>query len=195
MCGCPRRRQRQARAWPRHRPGPGGRAGHEGPADHRGRSPAARRGGAGQGGVGRPSLTAPGAQSPEVKARVPAGLQHRLEREAKRRGATTSTLIRDALYMSARWVGSHGRSRTLAAPRPMSCTNVCPPTPAHVRGRLRTDVDDAGHRDLCGDSNVVEESATDKCASALGPPQPSSNSAVVIAETGTCIQSSAWVML
>ena len=48
-------------------------------------------------GVGRPSLTAPGARSPEVKARVPAELKHRLEREAKRRGATTSTLIRDAL--------------------------------------------------------------------------------------------------
>ena len=48
-------------------------------------------------GVGRPSLTAPGARSPEVKARVPAELKHRLEREAKRRGATTSTLIREAL--------------------------------------------------------------------------------------------------
>ena len=48
-------------------------------------------------GVGRPSLTAPGARSPEVKARVSAELKHRLEREAKRRGATTSTLIRDAL--------------------------------------------------------------------------------------------------
>ena len=48
-------------------------------------------------GVGRPSLTAPGARSPEVKARVPAELMHRLEREAKRRGASTLTLIRDAL--------------------------------------------------------------------------------------------------
>jgi hypothetical protein len=48
-------------------------------------------------GVGRPSLTATGARSPEVKARVPAELKDRLEREAKRRGATTSTLIRDAL--------------------------------------------------------------------------------------------------
>ena len=48
-------------------------------------------------GVGRPSLTAPGARSPEVKARVPAELKDRLEREAKRRGASSSTLIRDAL--------------------------------------------------------------------------------------------------
>ena len=48
-------------------------------------------------GVGRPSLTASGARSPEVKARVPAELKDRLEREAKRRGASTSTLIRDAL--------------------------------------------------------------------------------------------------
>ncbi len=48
-------------------------------------------------GVGRPSLTAPGARSSEVKARVPAELKHRPEREAKRCGATTSTLIRDAL--------------------------------------------------------------------------------------------------
>ena len=48
-------------------------------------------------GVGRPSLTAPGARSPEVKARVPADLKARLEREAKRRGASSSTLIRDAL--------------------------------------------------------------------------------------------------
>jgi hypothetical protein len=48
-------------------------------------------------GVGRPSLTAPGARSPEVKARVPAELKDRLEQEAKRRGASTSTLIRDAL--------------------------------------------------------------------------------------------------
>jgi hypothetical protein len=47
--------------------------------------------------VGRPSLTAPGARSPEVKARVPAELKHRLEREANCRGASTSTLIRDAL--------------------------------------------------------------------------------------------------
>lgn len=48
-------------------------------------------------GVGRPSLTAPGPRSSEVKAMVPAELKHRLEREAKRCGATTSTLIRDAL--------------------------------------------------------------------------------------------------
>ncbi len=90
---------RQARPRVRHRPRRGGRAGQEGSADHRGPSAAARRGGVGQG-RSRPSLAhgpAPGARSSEVKARVPAELKHRLEREAKRCGATTSTLIRDAL--------------------------------------------------------------------------------------------------
>jgi hypothetical protein len=43
-----------------------------------------------------PLADGPGGRSPEVKARVPAELKHRLEREAKRHGATTSTLIRDA---------------------------------------------------------------------------------------------------
>ena len=48
-------------------------------------------------GVGRPSLTAPGTRSPEIKARVPAELRDRLAAAARDRGTTTSTLIREAL--------------------------------------------------------------------------------------------------
>lgn len=53
--------------------------------------------------VGRPSLTGISKTSPEVKARVPEKLKVKLEREAKRRGETTSVLIREALenYLSA----------------------------------------------------------------------------------------------
>lgn len=46
---------------------------------------------------GRPSLTAPGAVSPEIKARVPAALKARVERAAKRQGKSTSALVREAL--------------------------------------------------------------------------------------------------
>jgi len=48
-------------------------------------------------GVGRPSLTGPGARSPEVKARVPEALRDRLAATARERGTTSSTLIREAL--------------------------------------------------------------------------------------------------
>ncbi len=48
-------------------------------------------------GVGRPSLTRPGATSPEVKARVPEELRQRLASAARDRGTTSSTLIREAL--------------------------------------------------------------------------------------------------
>ena len=48
-------------------------------------------------GVGRPSLTRPGARSPEIKARVPEELRDRLTAAARDRGTTTSTLIREAL--------------------------------------------------------------------------------------------------
>ena len=47
--------------------------------------------------VGRPSLTGVAKISPEVKARVPEKLKIKLEKEAKRRGETTSSLIREAL--------------------------------------------------------------------------------------------------
>lgn len=47
--------------------------------------------------AGRPSLTAPGEHSPQVKARVPAELRQRLTEEVKRRGTTTSELVRRAL--------------------------------------------------------------------------------------------------
>lgn len=47
--------------------------------------------------VGRPSLTAKSTHSPEIKARVPKKLKVALDREAKRRGETASTLIREAL--------------------------------------------------------------------------------------------------
>jgi hypothetical protein len=46
---------------------------------------------------GRPSLTSPGKHSPEVKARVPLQLKKKLQREAKRRGETPSSVIRQAL--------------------------------------------------------------------------------------------------
>lgn len=48
-------------------------------------------------GRGRPSLTAPGATSPEIKARVPAELKSRVEQEAKRQGKSTSSVVREAL--------------------------------------------------------------------------------------------------
>ena len=48
-------------------------------------------------GVGRPSLTRPGARSPEIKARVPEELRDRLTAAARERGTTASTLIREAL--------------------------------------------------------------------------------------------------
>ncbi len=51
----------------------------------------------GKAGVGRPSLTAPGTRSPEVKARVPEELRERLTEAARKRGTNTSTLIREAL--------------------------------------------------------------------------------------------------
>lgn len=48
-------------------------------------------------GVGRPSLTAPGRRSPEVKARVPEELRQRLHEAAQREHTSTSELIRKAL--------------------------------------------------------------------------------------------------
>ena len=47
--------------------------------------------------VGRPSLTAKSVESPQIKARVPVKLKKALDREAKRRGATNSAIIREAL--------------------------------------------------------------------------------------------------
>jgi hypothetical protein len=47
--------------------------------------------------VGRPSLTAPGTHSPEIKARVPAELRDRLTATATARGMSNSELIREAL--------------------------------------------------------------------------------------------------
>ncbi len=48
-------------------------------------------------GVGRPSLTAPGRRSPEVKARVPIELRDRLHAAAQQRRISTSELLREAL--------------------------------------------------------------------------------------------------
>lgn len=48
-------------------------------------------------GVGRPSLTAPGRRSPEIKARVPEDLKERLHAVAAERGTSTSDIIREAL--------------------------------------------------------------------------------------------------
>ncbi|MDQ2848631.1 MAG: ribbon-helix-helix domain-containing protein [Actinomycetota bacterium] len=47
--------------------------------------------------VGRPSLTAPGRHSPEVKARVPTELRDRLHQAAEQRGVSASELVREAL--------------------------------------------------------------------------------------------------
>jgi hypothetical protein len=47
--------------------------------------------------LGRPSLTAPGTRSPEIKARVPRELRDRLVERAHQRGTSTSSLIREAL--------------------------------------------------------------------------------------------------
>lgn len=47
--------------------------------------------------VGRPSLSSPGVHSPEIKARVPMKLKESLRREAKRRGQTSSELVRQAV--------------------------------------------------------------------------------------------------
>lgn len=47
--------------------------------------------------IGRPSLTGPKIHSPEIKARVPKKLKAALEKEAKRRGETSSSIIRAAL--------------------------------------------------------------------------------------------------
>ena len=46
---------------------------------------------------GRPSLSAPGQRSPEVKARVPEELRARLQEAARREHTSTSDLIRKAL--------------------------------------------------------------------------------------------------
>lgn len=48
-------------------------------------------------GPGRPSLTAPGRISPEIKARVPVELKDRLQQAAKEHGKPLSVFIREAL--------------------------------------------------------------------------------------------------
>lgn len=48
-------------------------------------------------GRGRPSLTAPGGVSPEIKARVPNDLKARVQQEAKRQGKSLSLFVREAL--------------------------------------------------------------------------------------------------
>jgi Arc/MetJ-type ribon-helix-helix transcriptional regulator len=48
-------------------------------------------------GAGRPSLTAPGRRSPEIKARVPDELRTRLQEAARREHTSTSDVIRRAL--------------------------------------------------------------------------------------------------
>jgi Ribbon-helix-helix protein, copG family len=47
--------------------------------------------------VGRPSLSAVSVESPQLKVRVPVKLKKALEKEAKRRGETTSAIVRQAL--------------------------------------------------------------------------------------------------
>ncbi|KGA16394.1 hypothetical protein GM50_14605 [freshwater metagenome] len=47
--------------------------------------------------VGRPSLTSKNVESPQLKVRVPVKLKKALDKEAKRRGETTSAIVREAL--------------------------------------------------------------------------------------------------
>jgi hypothetical protein len=47
--------------------------------------------------VGRPSLTAVAVESPQLKLRIPMKLKKAIEKEAKRRGETTSTIVREVL--------------------------------------------------------------------------------------------------
>ena len=47
--------------------------------------------------LGRPSLTAKNVESPQLKVRVPVKLKKALDKEAKRRGETTSAIVREAL--------------------------------------------------------------------------------------------------
>ncbi len=47
--------------------------------------------------VGRPSLTSKNVESPQVKFRLPVKLKKALDKEAKRRGETTSAIMREAL--------------------------------------------------------------------------------------------------
>ena len=47
--------------------------------------------------VGRPWLSAKSVESPQIKARIPVKLKKALDKEAKRRGATNSAIIREAL--------------------------------------------------------------------------------------------------
>jgi hypothetical protein len=46
---------------------------------------------------GRPSLTATSVESPQLKVRVPVKLKKAIEKEARRRGETTSTVVREVL--------------------------------------------------------------------------------------------------
>jgi hypothetical protein len=46
---------------------------------------------------GRPSLTAVAVESPQLKVRVPVKLKKAIDKEAKRRGETTSTVVREVL--------------------------------------------------------------------------------------------------
>ena len=46
---------------------------------------------------GRPSLTAVAVESPQLKVRVPVKLKRAIDKEAKRRGETTSTIVREVL--------------------------------------------------------------------------------------------------
>lgn len=48
-------------------------------------------------GRGRPSLTAPGRRSPQLRLSVPAELRSRLEARAKREHRSVSVLVREAL--------------------------------------------------------------------------------------------------
>ena len=50
--------------------------------------------------VGRPSLTGLSIESPQLKLRIPIKLKKAIEKEAKRRGETPSTVVREVLQES-----------------------------------------------------------------------------------------------
>ena len=50
--------------------------------------------------VGRPSLSGLSIKSPQLKLRIPVKLKKAIEKEAKRRGETPSTVVREVLLES-----------------------------------------------------------------------------------------------
>jgi hypothetical protein len=89
-------------------------------------------------GRGRPSLTAPGKGSPEIKARLPAELKLRVQQAARERGESLSDVVRDALErrLDQASDGSH-HPATFAPTTVMPAVQrrrrtFCTPTETHI---------------------------------------------------------------